>query len=119
MLFQGMDVVDAFPFRVTRNANVGLANDDVEDLSDVVAEELRLRRVAEVCLERPAEAGDRVPVQVQALEDDRRARLEGGGDPVNLNAGDRIKQTQSAVVLENLISQFLFNKAAEEKDTKK
>jgi phospholipid/cholesterol/gamma-HCH transport system substrate-binding protein len=39
--------------------------------------------------------------------------LEAGGDPQNLVSGDRIKMTQSAVVLENLISQFLFNKAAE------
>ena len=30
-----------------------------------------------------------------------------------LAAGDTIKQTQSAVVLENLISQFLFSKAAD------
>ena len=33
-------------------------------------------------------------------------------------AGDTVTQTQSAVVLENLISQFLFNKAAEGKDSK-
>jgi phospholipid/cholesterol/gamma-HCH transport system substrate-binding protein len=39
--------------------------------------------------------------------------LEPGGDEKNLAAGDTIKQTQSAVVLENLISQFLFNKAAD------
>jgi phospholipid/cholesterol/gamma-HCH transport system substrate-binding protein len=39
--------------------------------------------------------------------------LEGGGDSVNLNTGDRIKQTQSAVVLEKLIGQFLYSKAAE------
>jgi len=39
--------------------------------------------------------------------------LEPGGDEKNLVAGDAIKQTQSAVVLENLISQFLFNKAAD------
>jgi phospholipid/cholesterol/gamma-HCH transport system substrate-binding protein len=39
--------------------------------------------------------------------------LEAGGDPQNLANGERIKLTQSAVVLENLISQFLFNKAAE------
>ena len=39
--------------------------------------------------------------------------LEPGGDEKNLAAGDVIKQTQSAVVLENLIGQFLFNKAAE------
>ncbi|MCK6425683.1 MAG: outer membrane lipid asymmetry maintenance protein MlaD [Burkholderiaceae bacterium] len=39
--------------------------------------------------------------------------LEPGGDEKNLAAGDVITQTQSAVVLENLIGQFLFNKAAE------
>jgi phospholipid/cholesterol/gamma-HCH transport system substrate-binding protein len=42
--------------------------------------------------------------------------LEPGGDTNNLAAGDRIKMTQSAVVLENLISQFLYSKAAEGKD---
>jgi len=36
-----------------------------------------------------------------------------------LAAGDRITSTQSAVVLENLISQFLFNKAAEGKSDDK
>ena len=45
--------------------------------------------------------------------------LEAGGDGVMLKQGDRIRLTQSAVVLENLISQFLFNKAAETKDEKK
>jgi phospholipid/cholesterol/gamma-HCH transport system substrate-binding protein len=39
--------------------------------------------------------------------------VEAGGDEKNLAAGDVIRQTQSAVVLENLISQFLFSKAAE------
>ena len=34
-------------------------------------------------------------------------------DEKNLVAGDVVKQTQSAVVLENLIGQFLFSKAAE------
>ncbi len=43
--------------------------------------------------------------------------LEAGGDLNNLAAGDRIKMTQSAIVLENLISQFLFSKAAEGKDS--
>lgn len=45
--------------------------------------------------------------------------LEAGGDTQNLVAGDRIKMTQSAVVLENLISQFLFSKAAEGKEGSK
>ena len=42
--------------------------------------------------------------------------LEAGGDGVMLKTGDRLRLTQSAVVLENLISQFLFNKAAENKE---
>lgn len=45
--------------------------------------------------------------------------LEPGGDTNNLATGDKIKMTQSAVVLENLISQFLFSKAAEGKDDTK
>ena len=45
--------------------------------------------------------------------------LEAGGDGVMLKQGDRVRLTQSAVVLENLISQFLFNKAAEGKDENK
>lgn len=45
--------------------------------------------------------------------------IEPGGDTKNLVAGDKITMTQSAIVLENLISQFLFSKAAEGKDEKK
>jgi phospholipid/cholesterol/gamma-HCH transport system substrate-binding protein len=39
--------------------------------------------------------------------------LEAGGDMENLKAGDVLTRTQSAVVLENLIGQFLFSKAAD------
>ena len=39
--------------------------------------------------------------------------IEAGGAEKSLAAGDTIKQTQSAVVLESLISQFLFSKAAD------
>lgn len=45
--------------------------------------------------------------------------LEAGGDGVMLKNGDRLRLTQSAVVLENLISQFLFNKASESKEAPK
>lgn len=38
--------------------------------------------------------------------------LEAGGDTEVLKAGEDIKKTQSAVVLEKLISQFMFNQAA-------
>jgi phospholipid/cholesterol/gamma-HCH transport system substrate-binding protein len=40
--------------------------------------------------------------------------LEAGGDDKNLAEGDAIILTQSAVVLEKLISQFLYNKAQED-----
>jgi phospholipid/cholesterol/gamma-HCH transport system substrate-binding protein len=39
--------------------------------------------------------------------------IEAGADSANLVAGDSIGTTQSAVVLENLISQFLYSKAAD------
>jgi phospholipid/cholesterol/gamma-HCH transport system substrate-binding protein len=39
--------------------------------------------------------------------------LDAGGDVKNLATGDKIKITQSAVALENLISQFLYNKASD------
>lgn len=39
--------------------------------------------------------------------------LEPGAEEKNLSAGDTITQTQSAVVLENIISQFLYSKAAD------
>jgi phospholipid/cholesterol/gamma-HCH transport system substrate-binding protein len=45
--------------------------------------------------------------------------LEPGGSDTSLKAGDEIKMTQSAVVLENLIGQFLYNKAAEPAAEKK
>ena len=45
--------------------------------------------------------------------------FEVGGETEMLKEGDFIKKTQSAVVLEKLISQFMFSKAAEDKDSKK
>lgn len=39
--------------------------------------------------------------------------IEPGADEKNLAQGDVVKQTQSAVVLENLIGQFLYSKAAD------
>jgi phospholipid/cholesterol/gamma-HCH transport system substrate-binding protein len=39
--------------------------------------------------------------------------LEAGGDEENLANGDKIQHTQDAVVLEKMISQFLYSKASE------
>jgi phospholipid/cholesterol/gamma-HCH transport system substrate-binding protein len=44
--------------------------------------------------------------------------MEAGADTRMLEDGGKLRLTQSAVVLENLISQFLFNKAAEGGDEK-
>ncbi|MBQ5938685.1 MULTISPECIES: outer membrane lipid asymmetry maintenance protein MlaD [unclassified Massilia] len=42
--------------------------------------------------------------------------IEPGGDTQNLVDGDRINRTQSAAVLEDLINQFIYSKAAEGKE---
>jgi phospholipid/cholesterol/gamma-HCH transport system substrate-binding protein len=52
-------------------------------------------------------------ILTSGLLGDQYIGIEAGGDEKNLVAGDVITQTQSAVVLENLIGQFLFNKAAD------
>jgi phospholipid/cholesterol/gamma-HCH transport system substrate-binding protein len=39
--------------------------------------------------------------------------MDGGGDEQNLKEGDHLKITQSAIVLEKVIGQFLYGKAAE------
>jgi phospholipid/cholesterol/gamma-HCH transport system substrate-binding protein len=44
--------------------------------------------------------------------------IEPGGDTNNLVNGDRITRTQSATVLEDLINQFIYSKAAEGKEEK-
>ncbi|AKU23368.1 outer membrane lipid asymmetry maintenance protein MlaD [Massilia sp. MB5] len=44
--------------------------------------------------------------------------IEAGGDLANLAGGDKIARTQSAAVLEDLINQFIYSKAAEGKDSK-
>ena len=44
--------------------------------------------------------------------------LVPGGSDKNLEPGGEIKLTQSAVLLENLIGQFLYNKAADPPDAR-
>ena len=58
-------------------------------------------------------------ILTSGLLGDQYIGLEPGGDVNNLVAGDKIKMTQSAIVLENLISQFLYSKAADGKDDAK
>lgn len=50
-------------------------------------------------------------ILTSGLLGDQYIGIEAGADEVNLAEGDRITATQSAVVLENLIGQFLYSKA--------
>ncbi len=47
-LFPGMELLEAYPFRVTRAADVGRHEEPAEDLLEEVQEELRARRFASV-----------------------------------------------------------------------
>ncbi len=51
-----------------------------------------------------------VAIMTSGLLGEQYVALEAGGDDKMLAPGDSLKITQSAVVLENLIGQFLYNK---------
>lgn len=57
-------------------------------------------------------------INTSGLLGDQFVGLEVGGDSEMLKPGESIKKTQSAVVLEKLISQFMFNQASDSKDKK-
>lgn len=50
-------------------------------------------------------------ILTSGLLGDQYIGIEAGSSEENLKAGDRVTATQSAVVLENLIGQFLYSKA--------
>lgn len=63
-LYEGMDVRDPFVFRVTRDADIEVDDEDADDLREAIEEELRRRRFGRaVRLETVAE----VPAEVVAL----------------------------------------------------
>ncbi len=47
-LFPSMQVLEVMPFRLTRNADITRDEEDAEDLLEMIEEELRMRRFAEV-----------------------------------------------------------------------
>ncbi|QDU72874.1 polyphosphate kinase 1 [Mucisphaera calidilacus] len=47
-LFEGMEIIEVEPFRITRNADVERDEEDAEDLLDLIEQELRDRRFASV-----------------------------------------------------------------------
>jgi polyphosphate kinase len=48
ILFEGMDIVAAHPFRVTRNADIARNEEEADDLLELISEELRERRFAPI-----------------------------------------------------------------------
>ena len=54
-----------------------------------------------------------VSILTSGLLGEQYVGLEAGGDSAMLKDGDTVKLTQSAVVLEKMIGQFLYSKAAE------
>ena len=45
-LFEGMEILAAYPFRVTRNADIARNEEEADDLVEMIAEELREQRFA-------------------------------------------------------------------------
>jgi len=84
-LFPGMDVVEAHPFRVTRDADIELAEDEADDLLIAVEQELRRQRFgAVVRLEVAATMPDHVVRLLQReLDVDDEALVVAEG-PLNL-----------------------------------
>src|SRR5471032_194621 len=60
-----------------------------------------------------------VKILTSGLLGEQYVGIEAGGAVDNLAAGDKIARTQSAAVLEDLINQFIYSKAADGKDDKK
>lgn len=74
-LFRGMEIVAAFPFRVTRNADLARNEEEADDLLDMISEELRERRFApvvrlEVAADAPTEALTLLQNQLHLENDD-------------------------------------------------
>lgn len=59
----------------------------------------------------PFPADSSAKILTSGLLGEQYVGLEAGADEENLKNGDEIRRTQSAVVLETLISQFLYNTA--------
>ena len=63
-LFPGMDVLEAYPFRVTRNADLDIEEDEADDLLMTIEAELRKRRFGAVVR---LEVDERMPERIVDL----------------------------------------------------
>lgn len=84
-LFPGHQVVDGYPFRVTRNADIEVAEDEAGDLLEAIEAKLRRRRRAEpvrleVSWRTPSEVVERLITKLELTRED--TYISNG--PVNL-----------------------------------
>ncbi|RME59538.1 MAG: polyphosphate kinase 1, partial [Caldilineae bacterium] len=63
-LFEGMEIVAAYPFRVTRNADIARNEEEADDLLEMISEELRERRFAPIVR---LEVAESMPQHVRAM----------------------------------------------------
>jgi len=95
---------------------VKMAGVRVGEVSDIAFDSQRYE--AKITLSIASEF-DKIPADSSAsiftsgLLGEQYVGLEAGGDDLYLNAGDQIELTQSSIVLEQLIGQFLYQKASE------
>jgi polyphosphate kinase len=95
-LFPGMEVVEAYPFRVTRNSDLELEEDEAEDLLLAIEQELRRRRFGavvrlEVAADTPARVVSLLQEELEVTEADTYCLpgLLGLGDVAELADLDR------------------------------
>ncbi len=91
---------------IGRVTDIGLDEDDFRALVTM--------RLAREYNQLPADSS--VAVNTAGLLGEQYLNMEPGGDDEVLKDGDEITITQSALVLEDLIGKFMFNKADEEAD---
>jgi phospholipid/cholesterol/gamma-HCH transport system substrate-binding protein len=87
---------------------------DIRFLNDVFEAEVTMAIEARYTFPRDTSA----KILTSGLLGDQYIGLSAGGDTANLKNGDTLKITQSAMVLENLIGQFLYSKAADGNEKK-
>ncbi len=64
MLFPGMELLAAYPFRVTRNADIARSEEEADDLLEMISEELRERRFAPIVR---LEVAESMPDDIRAI----------------------------------------------------
>ncbi len=64
ILFPGMELIAAYPFRVTRNADIARSEEEADDLLEMISEELRERRFAPIVR---LEVAESMPDDIRAI----------------------------------------------------